>query len=74
MTASEALKQERRQRFGRRLRPLRQARGLTQERLAHDAGLDRSFYVQVENGVHSIALDRVFDISDALGVDIRTFF
>lgn len=47
------------------------ARGITQEQLAHAAGLDRSFYVEVETGKHSIALDRVFDLAAALRVSAR---
>lgn len=44
---------------------------MTQEAVAIAAGLDRSFYVEVENAVHSTTLDRVFDIADALGVSAR---
>jgi transcriptional regulator with XRE-family HTH domain len=46
----------------------RKAAGLTQERVALSAGLDRSFYVDVENGHHSLAVDRLFAVADALGV------
>jgi transcriptional regulator with XRE-family HTH domain len=46
----------------------RRAAGLTQERVALAAGLDRSFYVDVENGHHSLAVDRLFAVADALGV------
>lgn len=54
--------------FGSRLRALRESKGLTQERLALDAGFDRSFLVEVESGHHSLMLDRVFDLARALGV------
>ena len=54
--------------FGSRLRALRESKGLTQERLALDAGLDRSFLVDVESGHHSLMLDRVFDLARALDV------
>jgi transcriptional regulator with XRE-family HTH domain len=40
---------------------------MTQERLALNAGLDRSFYVDVENGHHSLTVERLFAIADALG-------
>jgi len=42
---------------------------MTQERLAHEAGFDRSFLVDVEAGHHSLMLDRVFDLAQALNVD-----
>ena len=54
--------------LGSRLRALRESRGMTQERLALDAGFDRSFLVDVEAGHHSLMLDRVFDLAKALGV------
>nr|WP_183592257.1 helix-turn-helix transcriptional regulator [Nocardioides soli] len=54
--------------MGQNLRAERHAAGLTQERLALDAGLDRSFYVDVENGHHSLAVDRLFAIAEALGI------
>lgn len=41
---------------------------MTQERLALAADLDRSFYVDVENGHHSLTVDRLFAIADALRV------
>lgn len=55
--------------FGARVRALREAQGITQERLAIESGLDRSFLVDVETGRHSILLDRVFDLAAALNVD-----
>ncbi|MHB1173483.1 MAG: helix-turn-helix domain-containing protein [Lacisediminihabitans sp.] len=55
--------------FGARVRALREAQNITQERLALEAGLDRSFLVDVETGRHSIVLDRVFDVAAALNVD-----
>lgn len=55
--------------FGARLRAVREERGFTQEALALEAGLDRSFLADVEAGRHSIALDRVFDLSAVLRVE-----
>ena len=55
--------------LGRQLRYWRQERGMTQEQLAHNAGFDRSFLVEVENGRHSCTLDRLFDLASALDVD-----
>lgn len=57
-------------RLGRRIRQFRESRGYTQERLAHEAGFDRSFLVDLENGHHSCLLDRVFDLALALDVDV----
>lgn len=47
---------------------------MTQEQVAHRADLDRSFYVDVENGRHSVGLDRILDIADALNVEPASLF
>ena len=56
--------------FGQALRAARTSEGLTQEAVALAAGLDRSFYVEVENAVHGITLDRALEVADALGVPL----
>jgi transcriptional regulator with XRE-family HTH domain len=60
----------RRQQLGEHIRAARTATGLTQEKTAHAASLDRSFYVEVETGRHSLTVDRLFSIADALEVPI----
>ena len=64
----------RRLEFGQRLRLLRESRHLTQEAVAQLANLDRSFYVQLEGGKRSISVERLDDLSLALGVDVATLF
>lgn len=54
--------------FGRRLRALREERGLTQEGLADRAGVDRKLVYRTELGQTSPRLDAVVGIADALGV------
>jgi transcriptional regulator with XRE-family HTH domain len=71
---SEQIRRSRRLAFGAALRAVREKKGLTQETVALDAGLDRSFYVEVELGKHSIALDRVFDIAEALETPMAKLF
>lgn len=56
--------------IGARVKAVRKTAGLTQERTAIAAGLDRSFYVDFENGRHSISVDRLFQVADALQCDI----
>ncbi|WP_275889932.1 MULTISPECIES: helix-turn-helix transcriptional regulator [unclassified Gordonia (in: high G+C Gram-positive bacteria)] len=65
---------DRRTAFSARLRTLRTSAGLTQERLAERAGFDRSFYVEIEHGKHSLLLDRVFDLAETLDVEIVELF
>ncbi|MDQ3577990.1 MAG: helix-turn-helix domain-containing protein, partial [Actinomycetota bacterium] len=64
----------RRRAFAVQLRQIRTDKGLTQEQVAHNAGIDRSFYVDIENARHSVSVDKVFAISDAMGVPIEEIF
>ena len=45
--------------FGRRLRELREASGLSQELLAHEAGLDRTYISSIERGQRNISLENI---------------
>jgi len=64
----------RREAFGSRLRELRIARGLSQEDMAHAAGLDRSYVGGVERGQRNVSLDNIHKLADALGVQVRELF
>jgi transcriptional regulator with XRE-family HTH domain len=64
----------RRAAFAERIKALREAAGLTQTELAKRAGIDRSYYAEVEAGQHSVSIDRVFAIADALDVPAHLLF
>ena len=64
----------RREAFGSRLRELRIARGLSQEDMAHAAGLDRSYVGGVERGQRNVSLDNIHKLADALDVTVRELF
>lgn len=55
-------------RFGRVLRQLRQARKLTQEKLAELADLDRTFVSMIERGKRKPTLETAKRLASALGV------
>lgn len=57
-----------------RLRQLRSARRWTQETVARRAGMNRSYYSQLELGNHSPSLDTLWDIAAAYGVPITDLF
>jgi transcriptional regulator with XRE-family HTH domain len=51
------------------LRKLRQSRGLSQEELAHRAGIDRTYVSSLERSVYAAGIDVVDRIARVLGVE-----
>ncbi|MBK7759796.1 MAG: helix-turn-helix domain-containing protein [Deltaproteobacteria bacterium] len=56
--------------LGRRLRDLRQRRGLTQKALGERAGVSPRFLVQVEGGEGNLSVLRLMELAEALGVSL----
>lgn len=54
--------------FGLRLAEVRKAKGLSQERLALESGLARSYLGGVERGQRNIALLNIYRLAQTLGV------
>jgi transcriptional regulator with XRE-family HTH domain len=63
-----------RQLFAANLRRIRQQRRVSQERLAHDAGVDRAYLSRVERGVTYVGLEIVGKLAGVLEVDPIEFF
>ena len=61
-------------RFGRRLREVRQAKGLSQEELAFRAGLHRTYVSSAERGKRNVGLVNVEKLAQALDIDICDLF
>jgi transcriptional regulator with XRE-family HTH domain len=55
--------------FARNLRKVRQARRLSQEALAHEAGIDRTYISALERCVYSASIDTVDKLAAALDVE-----
>lgn len=70
----ESRSSKRRREFGARVRERRLEVGLSQEALAHKAGIDRTYVGGVERGERNPALDNIWRIADALGLDARDLF
>jgi len=62
------------QRFGQRVRELRQKAGLSQEELAHRAGLRRTYMGGIERGERNVSLKNIEAIAKALSVDLSELF
>jgi DNA-binding XRE family transcriptional regulator len=63
-----------RQQVGRRIRELRRERGLSQLRLAEQAGVERKAIYRAELATHSTGVDHLVMIAAALGVPASTLF
>ena len=59
---------------GANIRKVRTARAISQEALAHDAGIAPSFLSQIENGKRSPTVTTLAALAQALGVRITEFF
>jgi transcriptional regulator with XRE-family HTH domain len=56
------------------VRKIRTERGISQERLALDAGLDRAYFGRVERYKDNVSLATVDALANALGVPIADLF
>jgi len=60
--------------FGAKVRSMRKEKGLSQEAFAALAGIDRSYMGHIERGEKNITLTKIYQISNALKIDIRSLF
>lgn len=56
--------------LGRAVRNIRLQRGISQEVLAYDAGIDRSYLGGIERGEHNVAVMNLLKISACLGTTV----
>ena len=57
--------------FGKRVREVRKSKGISQEKLAEMAAIDRSYMGNIERGERNITLKKAYEICDALGIEIQ---
>jgi transcriptional regulator with XRE-family HTH domain len=57
-----------------RIRKLRSAKGWSQERLAEEAAIHRTYLGGIERGLRNPALKNLFKIAKALGVSMNELF
>jgi transcriptional regulator with XRE-family HTH domain len=58
--------------FALNLRKARHSKGLSQEALAHEAGIDRTYVSALERGVYGATIDMVEKLAAVLGVEPST--
>jgi transcriptional regulator with XRE-family HTH domain len=55
--------------LARNMRRLRAARGLSQEALAHDCGINRTYLSSVERSERNVSIDNIARIAKGLQID-----
>jgi transcriptional regulator with XRE-family HTH domain len=62
------------EKFGARVKEIRLKKGLSQEALANEAGIDRTYMTSVENGKRNISIQNIEKIITALNISFSEFF
>jgi transcriptional regulator with XRE-family HTH domain len=60
--------------FGQRIQELRREQGMTQEDLAGEVGVDRSYMGFLERGEKNATLDKIGKIAKALNIKLKELF
>ncbi len=60
--------------FGTRIKELRNAKGLSQEKFALSIDMDRTYYASVESGKRNISINNISKIAKGLGVSLEELF
>lgn len=60
--------------LGRAIRSARDVFGISQEQLAHQAGIDRSHMGKIERGERNVTALNLLRIAEALGVTVEKVF
>ena len=60
--------------FGLKIKELRKERGLSQEKLAHLAEIDRTYLPSIEKGERNVSIEIVERLANALNIKIKDLF
>lgn len=60
--------------FGKKIRSIREKRGVSQEKFALLIGMDRTYYASVESGRRNIALKNIKKIADGFQMSLKELF
>ena len=62
------------QAFGVRIKALRTAQGLRQEKFALSINMDRTYYASVESGKRNISLNNIVKIAEGFNLSLEELF
>ena len=62
------------QAFGERIKALRTAQGLSQEKFALSINMDRTYYASVESGKRNISLNNIVKIAEGCNLSLEELF
>ncbi len=57
--------------MGKRIAKMRKSKGLTQDKLALLAEIDRSYVGRIERGEVNITIEKLYEIAETLGCDAK---
>lgn len=60
--------------FVERIKELRNAKGISQEKFALSIDMDRTYYASVESGKRNISLNNIDKIARGLGISLEELF
>lgn len=63
-----------RNKFGKQVRNLRRERGWSQEDLADNSGVHRTYIGAIERGEQNVSIDNIIKLAKALGVSLEQLF
>lgn len=61
-------------RFGEKVKLFRHEKGWSQEKLALEAGIDRTYVPSIEKGERNVSIVVVEKLAIALGIEVKAFF
>lgn len=62
------------QKFGQRIKFLRNERGISQEKFALSIDMDRTYYASVESGKRNISINNIEKIAKGFNVSLKELF
>ena len=62
------------EKIGKRIKQIRELKGMSQKDLAYSAGLDRRYIARVQNGDRNISIVNIEKIANAMHITLSDFF